>query len=820
MCSVLLGTLIRNIIFPQTGHSFHPQKSTVIIYSNGDRFEGQLRNKKRENLGWYFYQNGDVYFGHWAADQKAGFGVIQYKSRDKYIGTFLANKKNGFGQYFYALSGDVYQGFWENNQKHGLGQIISRSGTHYRGVFKNNKKDGKGYLITADGKLFFQLWNMDQFVTQKIIENSSLPISDFNFNQHLQTQQTPAVQEILNTFKQRVSVHLQKHQPDSPEVYPQDSFGVFANTPLENVSSNTKIGSLSHRPSRNFDSLSLIDYADKLKSMFSEKELKNAKEWNTEQVLRFISKIGMSEYLESFSRALITGEVLLKMRESDFKSLGIRAKGDVLKIIDFTDKLKALSNQDEYRQKLLNKKLIPASLVSEKLISRYDLENGKIIEEKSWESSESESSKHRHRNRKFEHLKSSDINSNNRFFKHESIDESSKRNNLKIETVYPQLPNNRPSKKRENTGETLSQNCMYDAFEKNIKKTQSFTIDHEDSQEDFDPSCKIQDDKNSNSIYHAKSDNFRNLLHKPLKFASLSSDSDESSPFEKDSKDFKTHKDKKESNEGNEKDMLEKELKLSKKRSSKLPPPQKQNFSTLTKKYLISRNSLTLIEKLQEGAFGMVYKGKYLHQVVAVKVYKKQNNSRFHIKSFLKEVEILSHLRHPDILLYMGVCVDGDDCYMISEYLENGSLFDHLHGKKRRNPLERSTIFDILKGILRALTYVHGKGFVHCDLKSSNILIDDSWSIKLADFGLSKKIIGVNLLDHRQSRVGTPNWMAPEICRGENYTDKADVYSFGLIVWEIVTNSVPFRDKSPDEVIALVGQAKSQPVRLIVENTD
>ena len=147
---------------------------------------------------------------------------------------------------------------------------------------------------------------------------------------------------------------------------------------------------------------------------------------------------------------------------------------------------------------------------------------------------------------------------------------------------------------------------------------------------------------------------------------------------------------------------------------------------------------------------------------------------------------------------------------MISEYLENGSLFDHLHGqRKNKRELEKNDVSEMIKGILRALTYIHSKSILHCDLKSSNILLDENWNIKLADFGLSKKIIGINPLeDQKKARVGTPNWMAPEICRGENYTDKADIYSFGLIVWEIVSKDIPYKTLPPGEIIHQVGESK------------
>lgn len=808
-----------NIFFLRTRPPDALEKNVVIIYSNGDRFEGQIKDQKRENNGWYFYQNGDVYFGEWRADSKEGFGILQYKSGDKFVGFFANNKKNGFGEYFYT-NGSFYQGFWSQNIKNGFGIIFHKNKDQFRGIFKNNKKDGKGFFLTKDGKIFFQVWNMDNFITQKQIDAKTMDLSEFDYDKKFKEFASKKDERILANFEERMGKTCVKLNPDVQETQKIDSFEGFNNNLNENLSSGAKICSFSYRASRNFDSMSLFDYTDQLKSMFSEKDLKNAKDWSQEQVQGFLSKIGMNEYQDTFEKNKINGQVLLKMREIDFRYLGIKAKGDLIKLIDFVDKLKILCNQDEYRQKLLNKKLIPESLVSEKLISRYDIENEKMIEEKSWESSESDTSRQKYRNRKNEYYKQND--GKNQHNKHESMEETIKRGSSKYDTLlqFQQHFSNRPSKKKDNQLESNGKNLVYDAFDQHLKRTQSFTIDYDNPVEENDQINKVGDDKTSSPFLFNRNESSRNVSHKPGKFASLSSDSEEFGNFEKDAKDFKFLKEKGDYREISEKDTQEKEFKLVKKKSKKFDHNKTSSLNSLSAKYIINRNMLTLTEKLQEGAFGMVYKGTYLHQVVAVKVYKKLNNTRFHVKSFLKEVEILSNLRHPDILLYMGVCVDGDDCFMISEYLENGSLFDHLHGKKRKEKLTNEIIFEILKGILRALQYIHSKGIVHCDLKSSNILIDDSWSIKLADFGLSKKMIGVNILDkNRQSRVGTPNWMAPEICRGENYTDKADVYSFGLIVWEIVTNQVPYREMNANQIISLVGQSKTQPVRLLVEDS-
>jgi len=104
---------------------------------------------------------------------------------------------------------------------------------------------------------------------------------------------------------------------------------------------------------------------------------------------------------------------------------------------------------------------------------------------------------------------------------------------------------------------------------------------------------------------------------------------------------------------------------------------------------------------------------------------------------------------------------------------------------------------------------------LHCDLKSSNILVDENWNIKLADFGLSR--IRKDQKMERKSRVGTPNWMAPEVIRGEKYTDKSDVYGFGMCLWELVTKKIPYFGYSFPQIAGLVGFNKENCQELVNE---
>ncbi len=794
-------------------------ENVTIVYSNEDRFEGVTKNGYRDGIGYYYYKNGDVYYGEWLNDMKEGFGILCYITGDKYIGYFKQNKKSGFGEYRYK-SGDIFRGLWDRGLKNGIGVIYYNDGSQFRGIFTDNKKNGRGYLIDKEGKIFFQLWNMDRFVTQKKMEglekNSpevlelAAPRKDFN-----------AIEEkILKEFGEKIEPLLVTPlPPDAPPEPLSLQINTNVNQSIEPTSiDNKKFGSLSMKQSRYFDTISLMDYKDKLRSIYNDLESHSIEEWSHQDVVAFLEKTEMSDYRKLFVDHNITGAVLTKMTERDFRELGIRAKGDIVKIRDSVAKLKELSRHEVRRKFLHHNKLISENLMSEKLLSCFDFNGDKIIQENSQESSVSEASMYEARKRK--RAEENFPEKEKRFGVKDLNEDISKRSPMlnkessKFDKPGPKLKDLKSKKplKKDSNGDGNPK-----AGDKNdlICKTKSMVVfGGSPSFEQRDTVQSAMEDKMGFQNLTMGKNNSTKTFHKAFSESmSLTSDSEaEADHIERIAKDARESKYHKDNFENIEKDYSEyKDLRMLKKKSTTSKHiEKKRSLATLSSQYIINKSMLTFTEKLQEGAYGVVYLGLYLSQKVAIKVYKKLKNTKFHIKSFLKEVSILSNLRHPDILLYMGVCIDGDDCLMISEFLENGSLFDHLHGKKKKTTkLDQELIFEMLQGILRALTYIHSKQILHCDMKSSNILIDESWNIKLADFGLSKKIIGINPLeDSKTSRVGTPNWMAPEICRGEKYTDKADVYSFGLIVWEIVTREVPYRELSPNEIINRVGASK------------
>jgi serine/threonine protein kinase len=101
------------------------------------------------------------------------------------------------------------------------------------------------------------------------------------------------------------------------------------------------------------------------------------------------------------------------------------------------------------------------------------------------------------------------------------------------------------------------------------------------------------------------------------------------------------------------------------------------------------------------------------------------------------------------------------------------------------------------------MSYLHKKKILHCDLKSQNILITDDWNVKICDFGLARYKNKFD--DENVGKVGTPHWMAPEILRGEKFRDGSDVYSFGIIVWEMVNGEIPYMGRTNSQITGIVG---------------
>uniref|UniRef100_A0A5B7A2U6 Protein kinase domain-containing protein n=1 Tax=Davidia involucrata TaxID=16924 RepID=A0A5B7A2U6_DAVIN len=195
---------------------------------------------------------------------------------------------------------------------------------------------------------------------------------------------------------------------------------------------------------------------------------------------------------------------------------------------------------------------------------------------------------------------------------------------------------------------------------------------------------------------------------------------------------------------------------------------------------------------LGEGGFGKVYKGKLedTGQVVAIKQL--DRNGLQGIREFIVEVLTLSLADHPNLVKLIGHCAEGDQRLLVYEYMPLGSLEDHLHDMwpNNRKRLNWNSRMKIAAGAARGLEYLHDKmkpPVIYRDLKCSNILLGEGYDAKLSDFGLAK-VGPVGDKTHVSTRVmGTYGYCAPDYAMTGQLTFKSDIYSFGVVLLEIIT---------------------------------
>ncbi|XP_042034601.1 LEAF RUST 10 DISEASE-RESISTANCE LOCUS RECEPTOR-LIKE PROTEIN KINASE-like 1.1 isoform X2 [Salvia splendens] len=200
-------------------------------------------------------------------------------------------------------------------------------------------------------------------------------------------------------------------------------------------------------------------------------------------------------------------------------------------------------------------------------------------------------------------------------------------------------------------------------------------------------------------------------------------------------------------------------------------------------------------KELGDGGFGTVYYGKLRDgREVAIKRLYEHNYRR--VEQFLNEIKILTSLRHPNLVsLYGCTSRRSRELLLVYEYIPNGTVADHLHGQRATSaPLTWPMRMTIARETATALAYLHKSDIIHRDVKTNNILLDANFSVKVADFGLSR--LFPNDVTHISTAPqGTPGYVDPEYHQCYQLTDKSDVYSFGVVLIELIS-SMPAVDIS------------------------
>lgn len=222
----------------------------------------------------------------------------------------------------------------------------------------------------------------------------------------------------------------------------------------------------------------------------------------------------------------------------------------------------------------------------------------------------------------------------------------------------------------------------------------------------------------------------------------------------------------------------------------------------------IDFSEITVGTRVGIGFFGEVFRGIWNGTDVAIKVFLEQDLTAENMEDFCNEISILSRLRHPNVILFLGACMKPPRLSMVTEYMEMGSLYYLIHLSGLKKKLNWRRRLKMLRDICRGLMCIHRMKIVHRDLKSANCLVNKHWTVKICDFGLSRMMIETPMKD--SSSAGTPEWMAPELIRNEPFTEKCDIFSLGVIIWELCTLSRPWYGTPPERVVYAVANEGSR----------
>ncbi|KAL2538904.1 Cysteine-rich receptor-like protein kinase 25 [Forsythia ovata] len=221
----------------------------------------------------------------------------------------------------------------------------------------------------------------------------------------------------------------------------------------------------------------------------------------------------------------------------------------------------------------------------------------------------------------------------------------------------------------------------------------------------------------------------------------------------------------------------------------------------------LATNNFSPDNKIGEGGFGSVYKGTFPNgQEIAVKRLSKSSGQG--AKEFKNEVVVVAKLQHRNLVRLLGFCLEGEEKILIYEFVPNKSLDYFLFDPEKRQLLDWSIRYKIIGGIARGMVYLHEDSrlrIIHRDLKASNILLDGDMNPKISDFGMAR-IFGVDQSQGSTSRiVGTYGYMSPEYAMHGQFSAKSDVFSFGVLILEIISgrkNSSFYQSDGVEDLIS------------------
>lgn len=565
---------------------------------------------------------------------------------------------NGVGEFYYN-DNTRYVGMFSDDKLNGPGQFYHFDYSCFNGAFKNNQKHGKGELVKRNGSVVEQVWDGGNLVSESE-----------KFDTVLKTE---AQQKSVKSVKAQLT------ECDSSDL----GFDIDMDREMIPNSSTTQ----SYIRNAGPETLSIMEFKDRLMDTDNEIYNKVITKWDDAEVAETLEMFGLSDYIDNFAKNKIKGKALLLLKDEDLEELGITKVGEKIRMRDLVVKLRKIHEQQKQSQKKIIKKnsspVHHKRKISTSNAHPFNSQN-EVIEEES-DSYDSERTKREAKTTK-SYTKTKPLSDLkiDRKSSHTSVHRLQSRRHVSTETLS--LKSNKSYRSEHTKSKRIPKHLTRSrsvrltktSIEK-IRRTRKSTSEDKSSKSLHDISIRVNQS-------NPATDNTDSL-----------NDSSSSSSDSEDSDSLKEHRHKKFKFDYND------EI-----------GPNLRNF-------LINKDDLEIIEQIGEGAYGQVYRGKYLKTDVAVKIFNKTKLKYKIRKNFIQEAELLCSFRSPFIVLFMGFCLNYKDYMIITEYMSQGSLFDLIHIKRKKLPIEM--IMNVIEQVAHGMNHLHEKKVLHCDLKSSNILV-------------------------------------------------------------------------------------------------
>ncbi|KAK2513680.1 hypothetical protein Q9233_015356 [Columba guinea] len=216
----------------------------------------------------------------------------------------------------------------------------------------------------------------------------------------------------------------------------------------------------------------------------------------------------------------------------------------------------------------------------------------------------------------------------------------------------------------------------------------------------------------------------------------------------------------------------------------------------------LNPSELTFMKELGRGQFGVVQLGKWKATMkVAIKSI---NEGAMSEDDFIEEAKVMMKLSHPKLVQLYGVCTHHKPLYVVTEFMENGCLLNYL--RQRRGKLSRDVLLSMCLDVCEGMEYLERNGFIHRDLAARNCLVNAEHIVKVSDFGMARYVIDDEYISSSGAKFPV-KWSSPEVFHFKKYSSKSDVWSFGVLMWEVFTEGkMPFESKSNSEVVREISQ--------------